>query len=85
MPACSTAILAVGPAGILSAAFIAGELRRLAVDVTRHPAVSLNGHPARSRTSRLGSLHDLSGWKPELLWTAASPLFVIESGKSSSS
>jgi hypothetical protein len=29
--------------------------------------VSSNGHPAWSRMSRLGSLHDLSGWKPKLL------------------
>jgi hypothetical protein len=29
--------------------------------------VSSNGHPAWSRPSRLGSLHDLSGWKPKLL------------------
>jgi hypothetical protein len=29
--------------------------------------VSSDGHPAWSRMSRLGSLLDLSGWKPKLL------------------
>src|SRR5262245_14191511 len=29
---------------------------------------SSSAHPARPQTSRLRSLHDLSGWKPELRW-----------------
>ena len=30
--------------------------------------VSSSGHPACTGDGRLGSLRDVSGWKPELLW-----------------